>query len=309
MIIIYVILLLTICVFIYVFIENVNKQKINETIKEKIILNNKKYRARNLNNKNKIGLIDKLYLLLLRTGIAENKFLWWISPFTIILYCAVLLIISTFIFLPILKLKLLTVIFCLPIGFLPIFILLIISDVYEVKLENNIISYIMQLKNQARINNDIIVCFQNTVKYAQKPLSLYINIFLLEVDQGVSLYTAFNNLKSKVNNDKFKQLITNLENCYFNGGNLYTLLEKTQNVFMKLQSERNKRNEDTMSARIVLIILIAISIFIYFKFINFNQDNFNIMINDWFGRFILYSNFFSIWIMLFLIINVKKFDN
>ena len=103
---------------------------------------------------------------------------------------------------------------------------------------------------------------------------------MFEVQQGVNLYTAFDNLKSKVNNDKFKQLITNLENCYFNGGNLYTLLEKTQNVFMKLQNERNKRNEDTMSARIVLIILIAISIFIYFKFINFNSDNFNIMIND-----------------------------
>ena len=78
---------------------------------------------------------------------------------------------------------------------------------------------------------------------------------------------------------------------------------------MKLQNERNKRNEDTMSARIVLIILIAISIFIYFKFINFNPDNFNIMINDLFGQIILYFNFLSIWAMLFLIINVKKFDN
>ena len=309
MIIIYLMLLLAIFAFIYLLINNLKNQRIRERIKEKIILNNKNYKTRNFNNKNKIGLMDKLYLLMLKTGISENKFLWWISPFTIILFCIILMIISTFIFLPILKLKILTIIFCIPIGFMPIFILFMISDVYEAKLENNIISYIIQLKNQARINNDIIVCFQNTVKYAQKPLSSYINIFLLEVQQGVNLYTAFDNLKSKVNNDKFKQLITNLENCYFNGGNLYTLLEKTQNVFMKLQNERNKRNEDTMSARIVLIILIAISIFIYFKFINFNPDNFNIMINDLFGQIILYFNFLSIWAMLFLIINVKKFDN
>lgn len=309
MIIIYLMLLLAIFAFIYLLINNLKNQRIRERIKEKIILNNKNYKTRNFNNKNKIGLMDKLYLLMLKTGISENKFLWWISPFTIILFCIILMIISTFIFLPILKLKILTIIFCIPIGFMPIFILFMISDVYEAKLENNIISYIIQLKNQARINNDIIVCFQNTVKYAQKPLSSYINIFLLEVQQGVNLYTAFDNLKSKVNNDKFKQLITNLENCYFNGGNLYTLLEKTQNVFMKLQNERNKRNEDTMSARIVLIILIAISIFIYFKFINFNSDNFNIMINDLFGQIILYFNFLSIWAMLFLIINVKKFDN
>ena len=309
MIIIYLTLVLSIFVFIYLLINNLKKQKISERIKEKIILNNKNYQTRNLNNKSKIGLMDKLYSLLLKAGILENNFLWWISPFTIIMFCIILMIISTFIFFPILKLKLLTIIFCLPIGFLPIFILFMISDVYEAKLENNIISYIIQLKNQARINNDIIVCFKNTVKYAQKPLSLYINIFLFEVQQGVNLYTAFNNLKSKVNNDKFKQLINNLENCYFNGGNLYTLLEKTQNVFMKLQNERNKRNEDTMSARIVLIILIAISIFIYFKFINFNPDNFNIMINDLFGQIILYFNFLSIWAMLFLIINVKKFDN
>ena len=231
MIIIYLMLLLAIFAFIYLLINNLKNQRIRERIKEKIILNNKNYKTRNFNNKNKIGLMDKLYLLMLKTGISENKFLWWISPFTIILFCIILMIISTFIFLPILKLKILTIIFCIPIGFMPIFILFMISDVYEAKLENNIISYIIQLKNQARINNDIIVCFQNTVKYAQKPLSSYINIFLFEVQQGVNLYTAFDNLKSKVNNDKFKQLITNLENCYFNGGNLYTLLEKTQNVF------------------------------------------------------------------------------
>lgn len=299
---IYVLLYLSIVICIYNCIKNINKYSIYKKI---LMEKDKKYKV---GDKKTILIKRKLYLLIIKSGIIENKYLSWITPNFIIFISIIILINSFIILIPILKLKVLTLIFCIPISLLPVFILNILKDINEEKIERNLINYIIQLKNQAKINNDIILCFKNTVNYTQKPLSLYIEQFLIEIQQGINVSIAFKNLKNKVDFERYKQLINNLENCYFNGGNLYNLLDKTQNVFIKIQNERNKRNEETMSSRIVLIILMIISIFIYFKFINSNPDNFNIMINDVLGQVILYSNFISIWIMMFLIIYVKRFD-
>ncbi len=303
--------------FLIINLFNIKRQrKYYQEIKEKINSKNTEYinklvyqkENKTLFKYNDKNIFDKLYILLIKTGIMENKYLWWIIPQTIIIACFLIFLISYLIFLPILKLKSLAITFCIPIAFIPIFLLIIYSEINEEKIEKNLISYIIQLKNQVKINNDIIFAFRNTAKYVMKPLNTYINIFLFEVSNGVNITVAFENLKNKVNIERFKQLITNLESCYMNGGDFYNLLDKTQNIFLKVQEERNNRNNQTMSSRIVLIMLIAMSIFVYFNFINSNQENYNIMINDLVGIIILHWNFISIWIMMFLITLVKKID-
>ncbi len=306
----YVLLYISVFICIYFSIKTIMKKEFYKNVKNRIIGKNTKYSNISVNKflKKRFSIINSIYILLLKTGIRDTKVLWWITPKTVILLCIVLFILSSMLFLPILKLPILTFLFCIPIACIPIFLLMFLCDLYEENIEKNLISYIIQLKNQAKISNDIIYCFKNTVDYLKSPLSMYIKVFLFQIEQGVNISTAFDELKQKVDLDRFRQLINNMESCYINGGNLYNLLEKTQSVFLKLQNERNKRNEDTLSARIVLIILIIISIFIYFRFINFNQVNFNIMINSLLGQAILVFNFISIWLMLFLVIYVRKFD-
>lgn len=296
----------------YCIIKSVKQKQLYMYIKKKIIFENNKHTEELKNTiisqNGKKRFFNKLQLLLIKTGIKDNTKLWWITPTTVIIFCVVLFIVSYLLFISVLKLPILTFLFCFPIACIPIIILLVLSDIYEKNIEENLISFIIQLKNQAQINNDVVTCLKNTVDFVKKPLKTYIRTFLFELEQGINISIAFNELKEKVNLDRFKQLINNIESCYINGGNLYGLLEKTQIVFLKLQNERNKRNEETLSARIVLIILICISIFIYFRFINFNQANFDIMVNNFVGQVILVLNFISIWIMMFLIVYVKKFD-
>lgn len=309
--------LMFVSVYIMVFwvIKELVNEKMYRKIRTRIDIENKKYIDKLIYQKNKKiikknkNILDYIYFLLVKTGFTENKYLWWLIPETVFIICILIFCISYYVFFPILKLKILVVIFSVPIAFIPIFILLVLSDVYEEKLERNLISYIIQLKNQVKINNDIISGFKETAKYAGNPLSTYIRIFLFEVNNGINVSVAFDNLKNKVNIERFRQLITNLDSCYINGGDFYNLLDKSQTVFLKVQEERNNRNEQTMSSRIVLVILIAMSVFVYFNFIDSNIENYNIMINDFIGRLILYWNFISIWIMVFLIIYVKKIDD
>lgn len=310
-----ILLFITININIYYFLQILYEKKMHKKFKEKLLNENEKYVQKMVYRKNKkyinekYKLRDKLYLLLIKTGITENKYLWWVIPETIIFACITLFVFSYLLLINILKLRIATLILCLTISFIPIFLLLVLSDIYEEKLEKNLITYIIQLKNQVRTYNDIILAFKHTASYAGKPLETYIKIFIFEVNNGINVSQAFENLKNKVNIDRFKQLITNLESCYINGGSFYDLLDKTQNVFMKVYREKVNRNEQTMSARIVLIILITMSLFVYFNFINSNTENYNIMVNDFIGRIIIYWNFISIWIMVFLIIYVKKVDD
>lgn len=309
-----IILLIMLNIFSYLVIKILYEKKWHNKIKERLLVENEKYIQKMVYRKNKkyinekYNIFDKIYGLLIKTGLTENNMLWWLIPETIILFCFILLLLSYCILINILKLKIATLIFSLSISFIPIFALLVFADVYEEKLEKNLITYIIQLKNQVRTYNDIILAFKNTARYAGKPLEIYIKIFVFEVNNGINISQAFENLRNKVNVDRFKQLIINLESCYINGGSFYDLLEKTQKIFLKVYKERVNRNEQTMSARIVLIILIFMSLFVYFSFINSNSVNYNIMVNDIIGRIIIYWNFISIWIMVFLIIYVKKVD-
>ena len=308
-------LFISINICIYYFLKISYDKKVHTKIKNKIIDENEKYVQKMIYRKNKkyinekYTILDKIYLLLIKTGITENAFLWWIIPETIILLCILLFVISYLILIKIIKLKIATILLSITISFIPIFLLIVLSDIYEEKLEKNLISYIIQLKNQVKTYNDIILAFKNTAKYSGKPLETYINIFVFEVNNGINISTAFENLRNKVNIDRFKQLIANLESCYINGGSFYDLLSKTENIFLKIQKERIERNEQTMSARIVLVILIFMSLFVYFNFINSNIENYTIMVNDIIGRIIIYWSFMSIWLMVFLIIYVKKIDN
>lgn len=79
-------------------------------------------------------------------------------------------------------------------------------------------------------------------------------------------------------------------------------------MISSVQNEKNAREQETMGARIVLIILIILDLFVYFTFIKNNYENYLIMTKSFIGNIILYWNFISIWILLLLIYKVKKLD-
>lgn len=264
-----------------------------------------------LKNK-KIKVINKdnyFNRIISNIDLKNNKYFKWVNSKTIFFIVLVLFVLLLFLMRKIIGNYFLTIIFVLPLSFLPIFIVLIYSELSKIKMENNIINYILQLKNQSKISDDIIQIFRNVLPYTQNPLKNYVKAFLYEIDRGMHVSIAFKNFREKIRFKKFNQLLINLESCYFNGGNIYNLLDKTQKVFIKYQKERINKNEQTISARIVLFFLMFLIIFVYFVFIKNNLEIYNIMIKDFFGFIILFSNMISIWFMIGLIIYVQKIDD
>ena len=99
-----------------------------------------------------------------------------------------------------------------------------------------------------------------------------------------------------------------MQYSYTNGGSFSELISKNHKMISDIQNEKNAREQETMGARIVLIILIILDLFIYFTFIKSDYENYLIMTKSLIGTLILYWNFISIWILLILIRKVKKLD-
>ena len=200
----------------------------------------------------------------------------------------------------------LSLIIAIPTFLIPIITLSIIAESKSKKIEKVILNFLLQLKSYTKINNDIIYAFKQ-VKTIE-PLQGYIRKFLVEINSGIKFEKAIENLKEKITFEKFNMFLTNMQYCYINGGNFSELISKNYKIISDIQAEKNKREQETMGARMVLIALILMDLFVYFTFIKNDYENYLIMTKSFIGNLILYWNFISIWVLFVLIYKVKKLD-
>jgi Flp pilus assembly protein TadB len=164
----------------------------------------------------------------------------------------------------------------------------------------------LQLRNYTKINNDIIFALNEI--HTIEPLQSYIQRFLVEIKSGIKFEDAMEKLKGKINIKQFKNFLSNLEHCFICGGNITNLIEKSYKSIELIQKEKTNRIQETKGARLVLYILMGLNFFVYFTFIKNDYENYMIMRTSFIGNIILYWNFISIWIFIFLSLSVKKLD-
>lgn len=301
-----------IVVSLYLIFELGVFSKINKKLSKYIELKNEKYYKNLLNyySKNKkvklngrLNFLYQLSALLDHAGIKSNIL---INPIMLILYSFICFILTFMVVYSIIKIIMLSIMISLPVFAVPSIILKVIANKKNNLIEEGALNFILQLKNYTKINNDIIFAFKQ-VK-TNSALQSYINEFLVEVNSGIKFEKAVENIKEKIPTQVLKNLFSNIEYCYIYGGDFSELMNKSYQIISKVQKEKRTRENETQSARIVLVILIVLDLFVYFNFIKSNQENYTIMTKSFFGVLILYWNFISIWILMFLMNRVKKLD-
>lgn len=289
-------------------IENNMLEKLNRYVKEK----NEKYykemikyyeKNKKIKLRTKFDIIRNINIELDKAGIESNII---INPFTIIFLSIVIFLLSYFVSFNFFNIIFLSFIVSLPCMFIPIATIRYISEYKSKKIEKIFLNFLLQLKNYTRINNDIVYAF-NQIETIE-PLQSYINTFLLEINSGIKFEKAMENMKEKIKVSVFRSFLTNVEHCYIYGGNFTELISKSYQMIYEIQTEKNNRIQETKSARLVLFILIFLDLFMYISNIKNNAENYSIMQKSIIGNIILYWNFLSIWLLLFLANKVKKLD-
>lgn len=191
---------------------------------------------------------------------------------------------------------------------LPVMVLSLMSEKANEQVEKTFGDYLLQLKTGTRIHNDIIEAFRSSLDRCTEPLKTMTGQFLAEVNSGNSVESALSNFKQKVPMRIFRLFLTNVQYCYIYGGNFNELLDRTYKLFSEMQKEKRLRIKETRSARIVILLLIGMDVYLYFKFIMSQPEYVEIMSHTFMGQMILNINFLSIWFLLWLIHTVKKLD-
>lgn len=273
----------------------------NDSYYDKLLKHYEKNKKIKLNTK--LNVFHKINIMIDRAALNRSII---INPITILLYSVICLFGAYTIVKEIFEIPLLSAIVSFPAISIPFLILHILANYKEQKVERVILNFLLQLKNYTKINNDIVYAFQE-VKTIE-PLQSYIDKFVFEINRGVKFETAMEHLKEKIHIKSFIELLNHIQYCYLYGGNFSELIKKSYEIIDEMQREKEKRMQETRGARLVLFILVFLDLIVYFTFIKNNNENFRIMRNTIIGNAILYWNFISMWLLVFLSNSVKKLD-
>jgi len=272
--------------------ENINKFVIlfetNNLLKETL---NRKFFQRTKNNFIKLGIKFNLYTILgaLLIGILTSILIYNIS-------------------LIVFKIKSVAFILAVPSLFIYFTIISYFADRKQDKLESVMNDFFIQLKGAIKINPDITEAFRRIQDSCLEPFSEYIKSFLNEVNAGEIPEKALDKFANKVDINRFTLYINNLRYCSIYGGDIEALTYETQKLISDILVQKKKRKKETQSICMVLYILIAIDLIIYFNFALGNVEYLNLMRDSNIGNFIVNINFLSIWLVIWFADIVKKLD-
>lgn len=307
-----VILFLLIGISIYMIFDKIIDSKCINKMNNYLLSKNEKYyedllkyydKNKKLKLREKITYFRKISILIDRCDLRENLL---VSPLTIVIAGVICVFIAYMIAFEFFKIVLLSAIISIPFFYLPFAVLSAVANYKEEKIEKVFLNFLLQLKNHTKINNDIVAAMKE-VKTIE-PLQSYIKKFLIEISSGVRFEKAIDNFREKINIKQIKSFLGNLEHCYLYGGNFSELIDKSYKMIEDIQNEKAKRVEETKGARIVLFILILLDVLVYVSFIKSDQENYMIMRKTILGNMILYWNFISMWLLVWISSLVKKLD-
>lgn len=306
------ILFLLICVMCYLIVDILITKNVDAKVSKYLKYKSDKYyenlikkleKNKKVKISTKFNLFHKINILIEKAGFKIGILL---NPLTIIFMSCITFIICYLLVFNSFRIIFLSFIISLPSIFIPILILSLISENKSKRIEKVMLNFLLQLKNYTQLNNDIIYAFKQVRTI--EPLQSYVKKFLVEINSGIRFEKAIESLKEKITFEKFKAILTNMQYCYLNGGNFTELMDKSYKMIANIQNEKSLREQETIGARIVLVILIILDLFVYFTFIKNNHENYLIMTKNFIGNLILYWNFISIWVLFVLIYKVKKLD-
>lgn len=291
-----------------IFIEKEVLKKFNNYLNKK----NEKYyedllkyyeKNKKIKLKEKLNYFRKINITIDRCGLKRSLL---INPITIVFLGVLCVVVAYNLAFEFFKIILLSFIISLPLFYLPFAVLNAIASYKEEQVEKMFLNFLLQLKNHTKINNDIIYAMKE-VKTIE-PLQGYIQKFLIEISSGIKFEKAISNFKEKIRVKQIQIFLENLEHCYVYGGNFSELIDKSYKTISEIQNEKTKRINETKSARIVLFILILLDVLVYVSFIKSNEENYLIMRKTIVGNMVLYWNFLSMWLLVWISSKVKELD-
>lgn len=274
----------------------------------KYILENEKYIKTKLKSnlettKFNCFLDNKLKYLSLYNGNIKNK---TITSITIYLVSFVISIIIYFLSRISIKIISTSIILSIVSFFIPYVSISIIVNNKVKRIKSMLPSYIVNLKNNLEVSNNIVKAMKMTK--VEAPLEYSINNFNYKVERGLNVYQCFEELKENVNIDVFSSLVDALKVCYNNGGNFINVLNKYIDIISKENMEKAKLKENSSATILTLIIMVCINVLLLFSVVLSNPEYSKIVLGTLAGHAIINFEIISYLLVIYFVYKVYKME-
>lgn len=274
----------------------------------KYILENSKYikvkLKSNLETTKFASLLEnKLRYLEIYNGNQKNKKITTIMVFCISFF---VLILTYFLSRITIKIVSTSIILSIVSFFVPYFVISIIVNNKVQKIKSILPSYIVNLKNNVEVTNNVIKAMKITK--VEEPLEYSINTFNYKVEKGINVYQSFDELKENINIKIFSSLIDAFKVCYNNGGDFICVLNKYIDIISKENLEKAKLKENSSTTILTLIIMICINILLLFLVVLSNPEYRGIILESIAGHVIINFGIISYIVVLYFVYKVYKME-
>lgn len=190
--------------------------------------------------------------------------------------------------------------------FVPYIVINIVVNNKIQKIKNILPSYIVNLKNNLEVTNNIVEAIRITK--VEEPLEYSINNFNYKVERGINIYECFDELKENINIDIFGSLVDAFKVCYNNGGDFAKVLNKYIDIITKENFEKAKLKENSNSTILTLIIMIGINILLFYLVVFSNVEYKKIILGTFVGHVIVNFEILSYIFVMYFVYKVYKME-
>lgn len=184
-------------------------------------------------------------------------------------------------------------------------IIYILSGIAYEKVDKTILTFVNILENYSGANDDIVSILGKTYPYLENPLKEHVEDFYNEVNSSGDTTRAFRNLEAKIENERFKEIIRNLEICSRHEANYQEIIKDTRVTLMDYLEAKQKRKAIINQGRIEILMSLGLCSVMVFMVSGFTPNLFNMLINSVIGNGIL---LYCIIVIGFCLWNIISFD-
>jgi Flp pilus assembly protein TadB len=163
----------------------------------------------------------------------------------------------------------------------------ILSGIAYEKVDKTILPFVNILENYSGTDDDIVSILGKTYPYLENPLREHIEDFYNEVNSSGDTTRAFRNLEIKIENERFKEIIRNLEICSRHEANYQEIIKDTRVTLMDYLEAKQKRKAIISQGRIEIAMSIGMCSVMVVMFTGFVPNLFDILINSAIGNGLL----------------------
>lgn len=184
-------------------------------------------------------------------------------------------------------------------------VIYIMSGVYYISLEKNIMTFLNLIDNFNKSEDDIVEIIRRTVAYVDNPLKDLLRDFCNDAELLGDTRVAFENLTGKIEHDKCRELIRNIEVCSRYDSDYAEVIRDCRVSMTDYLSIKAERKAIISNGRMEVTILLASAVIIVMLYAGITEGIWSLLLDTMIGNIII---LYCVLVLLVCFIMMILFD-